>query len=190
MIRSWKRIFAVVLTAAMALSLLPMAALAATPADGSRAGAVIIDSANVTFRNFSMDYASPSVVDVTVLSVDRTENSAILYVPPAYTYEIEGTSIRWTVEGVDYVTKDASGNTVDAIVDAGDYDYKVTATANGWPDGANKGQGTSGKGSFMDSAASAETTVTLDHADGNYRDIIGGVLCNTMNLCPIFLYNV
>lgn len=74
MIRSWKRIFAVVLTAAMALSLLPMAALAATPADGSRAGAVII--------------------------------------------------------------------------------------------------------------------VTLDHADGSCRDIIGGVLCNTPNRRPVFLYNM
>ncbi len=58
-----------------------------------------IDSQNVTFTNFSMDWASPSVIDVTVESRVEGENAAIVYIPPCYTYEINGTNIHWTVEG-------------------------------------------------------------------------------------------
>lgn len=58
-----------------------------------------IDSQNVTFANFSMDWASPSVIDVTVVSRVEGENAVIAYIPPCYTYEINGTNIHWTVEG-------------------------------------------------------------------------------------------
>ena len=58
-----------------------------------------LDSQNVTFTNFSMDWASPSVIDVTVESRVEGENAAIVYIPPCYTYEINGTNIHWTVEG-------------------------------------------------------------------------------------------
>ena len=52
-----------------------------------------IDSTNITFQNYEFDFADPSVVDITVESVEG--NSAIISVPQDYNYEINGTSIRW-----------------------------------------------------------------------------------------------
>ena len=53
-----------------------------------------IRSKNVTFTNFSMDHASPTVVDVLVESYEG-DSAAILYIPPCFTYEISGTTIAW-----------------------------------------------------------------------------------------------
>ena len=66
---------------------------------GDMTALAAIRSQNVTFTNFSMDWASPSVIDVTVESRVEGENAAIVYIPPCYTYEINGTNIHWTVEG-------------------------------------------------------------------------------------------
>lgn len=41
---------------------------------------------NVTFRNFDVDHASPSVVDLTIESVIENENAVTVYVPECYTY--------------------------------------------------------------------------------------------------------
>lgn len=63
-----------------------------------------IGSTNITFENFEVNHASPSVVDVTVESKVPGENAIVAYVPPAYTYTIEGTTITWKGE-VGPVTK-------------------------------------------------------------------------------------
>lgn len=52
-----------------------------------------IESKNITFQNYEFDFADPSVIDITVESVEG--NSAIISVPEYYNYEINGTSIRW-----------------------------------------------------------------------------------------------
>lgn len=55
-----------------------------------------IRSENVTFTNFDFDFASPTVVDVTVESSEG--NSAVVYIPECYNYTIDGTSILWEGE--------------------------------------------------------------------------------------------
>ena len=57
-----------------------------------------INSKNVTFTNFEQDHASPSVVEMLVESVDTADDSAIVYIPPCYDYEVNGTSITWVAE--------------------------------------------------------------------------------------------
>lgn len=52
-----------------------------------------IGSTNITFQNYEFDYADPSVIDITVESVEG--NSAIISVPEYYNYEISGTNITW-----------------------------------------------------------------------------------------------
>lgn len=55
-----------------------------------------IDSNNVTFKNFDMDHASPSVVDLTVESAVSGENAVIVSVPSCYNYEVvDGNTIKW-----------------------------------------------------------------------------------------------
>lgn len=48
---------------------------------------------NVEFKDFAVDFQVPTVVDVTVESVEG--NSAVLYVPECYNYEINGTTVTW-----------------------------------------------------------------------------------------------
>lgn len=52
-----------------------------------------IDSTNITFQNYEFDYEDPSVIDITVESVEG--NSAVISVPQYYEYEISGTDITW-----------------------------------------------------------------------------------------------
>lgn len=52
-----------------------------------------IDSENVNFQNFSVDFAVPTVIDVTVESVER--NTATVYILECYNYEVENNSIIW-----------------------------------------------------------------------------------------------
>lgn len=53
-----------------------------------------IESENVSFRNFSVDFQVPTVVDVTVESVEG--NSAIVYVPECYNYRVEDGGVTWS----------------------------------------------------------------------------------------------
>lgn len=53
-----------------------------------------IESENVSFRNFSVDFQVPTVVDVTVESVEG--KSAIVYVPECYTYRVENGGVTWS----------------------------------------------------------------------------------------------
>ena len=55
-----------------------------------------IRSENVQFTNFDVDFASPTVVDVTVES--KEGDSVVAYIPECYNYTIDGTSIRWEGE--------------------------------------------------------------------------------------------
>lgn len=48
---------------------------------------------NITFQNFSMDFQVPTVVDITVEKVEG--NTAVVYVPECYGYEINGTNVTW-----------------------------------------------------------------------------------------------
>ena len=52
-----------------------------------------IRSENVVFRNFSVDFAVPTAVDVTVESVEG--NTAVIYVPECYEYSVENGQVRW-----------------------------------------------------------------------------------------------
>lgn len=52
-----------------------------------------IRSENVTFEDFSVDFAVPTAVDITV---EETEgNTATVYIPECYNYSVENNSIHW-----------------------------------------------------------------------------------------------
>jgi hypothetical protein len=59
-----------------------------------------IRSTNVTFTNFSFDYAAPKVVDATVAEAGATGGHAwrILAIPAGSPYEVEGTHVVWLGE--------------------------------------------------------------------------------------------
>lgn len=52
-----------------------------------------IDCENVTFKNYEVNFQVPTVVDITVEKVEG--NTATVYVPECYNYEIDGTSVKW-----------------------------------------------------------------------------------------------
>ncbi|GAA0937939.1 hypothetical protein GCM10009554_26540 [Kribbella koreensis] len=59
-----------------------------------------IRSTDVTFTNFSFDYAAPKVVDVTVADAGVTDGRAyrVLSVPAGSPYEVNGTHLTWLGE--------------------------------------------------------------------------------------------
>jgi hypothetical protein len=59
-----------------------------------------IRSANVTFTNFSFEYAAPEVVDASVASTGVTDGHAyrILSIPAGSPYRVDGTHIAWLGE--------------------------------------------------------------------------------------------
>ncbi|MFF5289589.1 right-handed parallel beta-helix repeat-containing protein [Paractinoplanes globisporus] len=59
-----------------------------------------IRSTNVTFTNFSVDYAAPKVIDATVAEAGATAGRAwrILSIPPGSPYEVDGAHITWLGE--------------------------------------------------------------------------------------------
>lgn len=56
-----------------------------------------IDCKNITLQNFSVDFAVPTVIDITVETLGETDSKphAVYSVPDCYNYEIEGNSINW-----------------------------------------------------------------------------------------------
>ncbi len=52
-----------------------------------------IDCENVLFTDYIVDFQVPTVIDITVEEV--TGNTATIYVPECYNYQIDGTSINW-----------------------------------------------------------------------------------------------
>lgn len=81
-----------------------------------------IKSHNITFQNYEFDFADPSVIDITVESVEG--NSAIISVPECYNYQVNGTSVRWTSSVSPYTgqaywtASDALANAANQIYDA------------------------------------------------------------------------
>lgn len=81
-----------------------------------------IKSKNITFQNFEFDFADPSVIDITVESVEG--NSAVINVPECYNYQVDGTSVRWTSSvspytGQTYWTaRNALANVANQVYDA------------------------------------------------------------------------
>ncbi len=52
-----------------------------------------IDCENVLFTDYIVDFQVPTVIDITIEEV--TGNTAMIYVPECYNYQIDGTSINW-----------------------------------------------------------------------------------------------
>lgn len=81
-----------------------------------------IDSTNINFHNYEFDFADPSVVDITVESIEG--NSAIVYVPEYYNYTVSGTNVNWSSSVSPYTGRtywtasNALGNIANQIFDA------------------------------------------------------------------------
>lgn len=52
-----------------------------------------IDSENVTFQNFEVDFQVPTVIDMT--TVKKEGNEVTYYIPECYNYQVNGNSIKW-----------------------------------------------------------------------------------------------
>lgn len=52
-----------------------------------------IDSENVTFQNFEVDFQVPTVIDMT--AVKKEGNEVTYYIPECYNYKVNGNSIKW-----------------------------------------------------------------------------------------------
>lgn len=52
-----------------------------------------IDSENVTFQNFEVDFQVPTVIDMT--AVKKEGNEVTYYIPECYNYQVNGNSIKW-----------------------------------------------------------------------------------------------
>lgn len=62
-----------------------------------------INSTNVTFHDFKVDFQTPTVVDVTVEK--REGNSVTVYVPECYNYQVEGNTVKWISDVSPYTKK-------------------------------------------------------------------------------------
>lgn len=61
-----------------------------------------INSQNVTFKNFSVDFQVPTVIDLTVEKVDAGAKTATVYVPEEYNYRLSGSNIEWYSDSSPY----------------------------------------------------------------------------------------
>lgn len=62
-----------------------------------------INCENVTFQNFEVDFQTPTVVDITV---EKTEgNTATVYVPECYNYEVKGKNVNWISDKSPYTNE-------------------------------------------------------------------------------------
>lgn len=52
-----------------------------------------IDSENVKFQNFEVDFQVPTVIDMT--AVKKEGNEVTYYIPECYNYQVNGNSIKW-----------------------------------------------------------------------------------------------
>ena len=87
-----------------------------------------INCQNVTFQNFEVDFQTPTVVDVTV---EKTEgNTATVYVPECYNYEIKGTSVNWVSDKSPY-TNQPYWTTTNNMVYTQRFDTKTGLTWRG-----------------------------------------------------------
>lgn len=67
---------------------------------GAMTSFATIGCKNITFQNCEYDFKVPSVVDITVESVEG--NSAVIYVPECYNYTVSGTRVTWKSDASPY----------------------------------------------------------------------------------------
>ena len=54
-----------------------------------------IRSRNIKFHNLSFDFYVPTVIDITVESIDNSTKTAVVYVPECYNYEVNNNTVTW-----------------------------------------------------------------------------------------------
>ena len=79
-----------------------------------------IDSQNVKFQNFEVDFQVPTVVDIT--AIDKKDKTVTYYVPECYNYQVEGNTIKWMSDKSPYTdeyywTYTFNGSTYSQIFD-------------------------------------------------------------------------
>lgn len=79
-----------------------------------------IDSQNVKFQNFEVDFQVPTVVDIT--AIDKKDKTVTYYFPECYNYKVEGNSIKWMSDKSPYTdeyywTYTFNGSTYSQIFD-------------------------------------------------------------------------
>lgn len=79
-----------------------------------------IDSENVTFQNFEVDFQVPTVIDMT--AVKKEGNEVTYYIPECYNYQVNGNSIEWMSDKSPYTdeyywTYTFNGSTYSQIFD-------------------------------------------------------------------------
>ena len=60
---------------------------------GNMMALAVVRSENVTLRNFSWDYAVPTVTEMTIIGME--DNYTDFYIPQCFPYEIQGNTIKW-----------------------------------------------------------------------------------------------
>ena len=89
---------------------------------------------DVEFKNFAVDFQVPTVIDMTVESVEG--NTATMYIPECYNYEVAGTTIKWYSDVSPY-----TGQRYWSISDLSGYHTQREDTVQGIKFGAGNGNG-------------------------------------------------
>lgn len=118
-----------------------------------------IDSENITFKNFTTDFQSPTVVDITVESTEG--NSAIAYIPECWNWKIIGKDIKITSDASPYTGKAYWSDTVRGFNYTQIFDIETGKTFRGSKD-------------LMSSVSSIED-LGNNRVKINYNSLPGGV---------------
>ncbi|UNT95814.1 NPCBM/NEW2 domain-containing protein [Allobaculum mucilyticum] len=154
-----------------------------------------ISSENVIFKNFSIDYAAPTCLEMTSIAVDRDAKTVTYHIPESLNYSIEGTSIKWSSDTSPYtgdaywektngysykqyfnsVTGDAARGDngamsgISSIEDLGNHQIKITYSS--LPAAATLGSVWETRDTLRDQTAGTlaySKNVTLQNIDENY----------------------
>ena len=87
---------------------------------------------DVEFKNFAVDFQVPTVIDMTVESVEG--NTATVYIPECYNYEVSGSTIKWYSDVSPY-----TGQRYWSISDLSGYHTQREDTVQGIKFGAGNG---------------------------------------------------
>ena len=87
---------------------------------------------DVEFKDFAVDFQVPTVIDMTVESVEG--NTATIYIPECYNYEVSGTTITWYSDVSPY-----TGQRYWSISDLSNYHTQREDTVKGIKYGAGNG---------------------------------------------------
>lgn len=91
-----------------------------------------IDCEDVEFKDYAVDFQVPTVIDMTVESVEG--NTATIYIPECYNYEVTGTTIAWYSDVSPY-----TGQRYWSISDLSGYHTQREDTVKGIKYGAGNG---------------------------------------------------